>query len=158
MFGLVVNALRARRAQTVAMFILTVLAALGAGAAPWFATWAYRAVANSDIATAPAAQRVVTVTGFIRPAPGVSPSALLAPQVAQRLPVNGAQATTSARFYGTERQPSQTRTIPTNIGYRDDVCANVRITGLKTHLVGTKVYVQVTTNRQVAGWGEIRRG
>jgi galactonate dehydratase len=37
----------------------------------------------------------------------------------------------------------------------EDRGANVRITGLKTYLVGTKVYVQITTNHNVAGWGEI---
>ena len=100
MFGLVVNALRARRAQTVAMFALTVLAALGAGAAPWFAFSAYQSVATADIATAPATQRVVTVYGFVRPPAGVSATDILTPQLAERLPLTGAEVTTSARFYG----------------------------------------------------------
>ena len=49
MFGLVLNALRARRAQTVAMFVLTALAGLGASAAPWFAGWARDAVVDANI-------------------------------------------------------------------------------------------------------------
>jgi galactonate dehydratase len=37
----------------------------------------------------------------------------------------------------------------------EDRGAGVRITALKTHLVGPKVYVRLDTNRQVSGWGEI---
>src|SRR5262249_563104 len=31
----------------------------------------------------------------------------------------------------------------------------IRLTALKTHLVGSKVYVQLETNQKVTGWGEI---
>jgi hypothetical protein len=31
----------------------------------------------------------------------------------------------------------------------------VRIRGLKTHLVGSKVFIQLETNHKVSGWGEI---
>jgi galactonate dehydratase len=37
----------------------------------------------------------------------------------------------------------------------EDRGASIRITGMKTHLVGSKVYVQIETNHQVTGWGEI---
>src|SRR4051794_12351160 len=47
MVGLVGSALRARRGQTVAVFVLTLLAALGASAAPWFLAWARAGVAAS---------------------------------------------------------------------------------------------------------------
>jgi galactonate dehydratase len=33
--------------------------------------------------------------------------------------------------------------------------ASIRISGLKTHLVGSKVYIQIETNHKVNGWGEI---
>ena len=33
--------------------------------------------------------------------------------------------------------------------------AGVKITGMKTHLVQSKVYVEVLTNRGVTGWGEV---
>ena len=66
MFGLVLNALRARRAQTVALFSLTVLAALGAAAAPWFMGWARDTVVEARIDAAPATQRVVDASGAVR--------------------------------------------------------------------------------------------
>ena len=66
MFGLVLNALRARRPQAVALFALTVLAALGASAAPWFLAWAKDAVADASIAAAPPAQRVLDASGSVR--------------------------------------------------------------------------------------------
>ncbi len=37
----------------------------------------------------------------------------------------------------------------------EDKGSSIRITGMKTHLVGSKVYVQIDTNHKVAGWGEI---
>jgi galactonate dehydratase len=37
----------------------------------------------------------------------------------------------------------------------EDRGASIRITGMKTHLVGSKVYVQIETNHKVTGWGEI---
>src|SRR5438445_725906 len=37
----------------------------------------------------------------------------------------------------------------------EDKGSAVRITGLKTHLVGPKVYVQIETNLKVTGWGEV---
>src|SRR6476469_9038300 len=54
MLSLVLSALRARRAQTLALFALTVLAALGGCAAPWFLGWSRDAVATADITYAPA--------------------------------------------------------------------------------------------------------
>jgi galactonate dehydratase len=36
-----------------------------------------------------------------------------------------------------------------------DKSSTVRLTALKTHLVGSKVFVQLETNHQVTGWGEI---
>ena len=37
----------------------------------------------------------------------------------------------------------------------EDRSASIRIKGLQTYLVGTKVYVQIETNQNVTGWGEI---
>src|SRR5579859_7998492 len=33
--------------------------------------------------------------------------------------------------------------------------STIRISRMRTHLVGSKVYVQIETNRKVTGWGEI---
>jgi galactonate dehydratase len=37
----------------------------------------------------------------------------------------------------------------------EDKGSSIRLTALKTHLVGTKVFVQLETNHKVTGWGEI---
>src|SRR5438552_6698080 len=37
----------------------------------------------------------------------------------------------------------------------EDRGAAIRITAMRTHRVGSKVFVQVETNHQVTGWGEI---
>src|SRR5579863_3162035 len=36
-----------------------------------------------------------------------------------------------------------------------DSASNIRITGLKTHRVQHKVYVEMLTNQKVTGWGEV---
>src|SRR5258705_8276870 len=100
MFGLVLNALRARRAQTVALFVLTVLAAVGASAAPWFLGWARDAVAIADINAAPALQRVVIASGAVRYQPGAtSPMRLLKDTVHQHLDLPGSTVVMGARLY-----------------------------------------------------------
>src|SRR3954454_3538761 len=37
----------------------------------------------------------------------------------------------------------------------EDRGAAVRITGMRTHRVAHKVYVQIETNHKVTGWGEV---
>src|SRR3989442_15683844 len=37
----------------------------------------------------------------------------------------------------------------------EDRGASIRIRALRTHRVGSKVYVQIETNQKVSGWGEI---
>jgi galactonate dehydratase len=39
-----------------------------------------------------------------------------------------------------------------NVG---DATSSIRITGLRTHRVQSKVYVEITTNHKVTGWGEV---
>ncbi|MBI3462083.1 MAG: hypothetical protein HY000_03350, partial [Planctomycetes bacterium] len=36
-----------------------------------------------------------------------------------------------------------------------DTASKIRITGLKTHRVQHKVYVEVLTNQMITGWGEV---
>ena len=36
-----------------------------------------------------------------------------------------------------------------------DSASSIKITGMKTHRVQHKVYVEITTNQQITGWGEV---
>src|SRR5947208_16426620 len=36
-----------------------------------------------------------------------------------------------------------------------DSASSIKITGLKTHLVQHKVYVEILTNHKIIGWGEV---
>src|SRR5262245_32356662 len=102
MFGLVLNALRARRAQTVALFALTVLAGLGASAAPWFAGWARSEVVDANIASSPAEERVVAAQGAVRYSPGgPDPLQALRDRVRQHLDIPGGSVVVGARLYST---------------------------------------------------------
>ena len=132
MFRLVLNALRARRAQTVALFTLTVLAALGASAAPWFMGWARDAVAEANIAVAPAEQRVVTARGAVRYAPEVGPpSQIMRERVSEHLDIEGSEVVVGARIYVNMRSAESPNAGSAGLylNYRDDVCAQVRVEG-----------------------------
>src|SRR5689334_13276195 len=129
MFGLVLNALRARRAQTVALFALTVLAGLGASAAPWFAGWARDAVTTANIVGAPAEQRVVGAQGAVRYSPGgPDPLAALRERVGQHLDVPGGTVVVGARLYTTMYAGTEAA-AGLYLNYRDDVCAQLTIVG-----------------------------
>src|SRR5258705_7808991 len=130
MFGLVLNALRARRAQTAALFVLTVVAALGASAAPWFLGWARDAVSAADLAAAPPIQRVVVVGGTAQYGAGApSPATLLRERVRQQLDVPGSTVVTGARLYvNTVRAAgANAPTTGLQLVYRDDLCAQIRL-------------------------------
>src|SRR5258705_7377139 len=126
MFSLGVSALRARRAQTVALFVLTVLAALGASTAPWFLGWARDAVAIADIGAAPALQRVVIAGGAVRYQPGApSPMRLLKDTVREHLDLPGSTVVLGAPLYVTMSRAglSNAPTAGLYLNSRDDVCA-----------------------------------
>jgi ABC-type antimicrobial peptide transport system permease subunit len=149
MFSLVLSALRARRAQTLALFALTVLAALGGSAAPWFLGWSRDAVASADIASAPAVERVVRAGGPIRYGPGeASPTTELRQAVASVLDVPGAQTTTGAQLYA-DMTPvgGSTGAAGLYLGYRDDVCAHLTIRGDCPHATGDVVLSGATAER-----------
>ncbi len=130
MFGLVLGALRARRAQTVALFVLTVLAALGASAAPWFLGWSKDAVAAADIEAAPPLQRLVIAKGAVRYEPGeTSPMQLMRDAVSLHLDLPGVTTTVGARLYVTMTRVGVAK--PTEAGLylnsREGVCAELRL-------------------------------
>lgn len=130
MFGLVLNALRARRAQTVALFALTVLAAMGASAAPWFLGWARDAVSRADVAAAPALQRLVIAAGSARYQAGeASPADLLRQRVSQEFDIPGAAVVVGARLY-VNMAPAGATNGPAAglyLNFRDDICAQLRL-------------------------------
>jgi putative ABC transport system permease protein len=132
MSSLVVSALRARRLQTVAVFALTVLAALGGSAAPWYLQWAHDAVAASDIAAAPISQRVVTLSGLASfRASGQSPLAQIREQAGRSIQVPGSEITVGSRLFATAVAtglPSQP-SAGLYLGTRDDVCAHIVLEG-----------------------------
>ena len=132
MFGLVLNALRARRPQAAALFVLTVLAALGAAAAPWFLAWAKDAVADASIAAAPAEQRVLAATGSVRyEAQPEPPSAMLRERVLPQLQIPGTTPVIGARVYvglaAIDGTPGAASGL--YLAFREGVCAQLRIEG-----------------------------
>ena len=133
MFGLVLNALRARRPQAAALFALTVLAALGAAAAPWFLAWAKDSVADANIAAAPPAQRVLDASGSIRYDLQAAdpPSEVLRSRVSPDLVIPGATPVVGARVYVNMAPVEGTPGAASGLylAYRDDVCAQLRIEG-----------------------------
>ncbi|MDT5024411.1 MAG: hypothetical protein QOE61_837, partial [Micromonosporaceae bacterium] len=129
MFGLVLGGLRARRAQTVALFVLTVLAAMGVSAAPWFLGWARDAVSTADLAAAPPIQRVVVVAGTAQYQAGAaSPATLLRERVRRQLDVPGSIVVTGARLYVnmTRAGVANAPTTGLYLNDRDDICAQLR--------------------------------
>lgn len=112
MFSLVLHALRARRAQALAMFALAVLAGLGSAAAPWFLGWGSESVARN--AAAPAAERLVYGAG----SSGYDPSApnpldVLRNAIEEHLSVAGSEITVGASLYVTARPvPNQGTSAP----------------------------------------------
>src|SRR6185503_9116058 len=139
MFLLVLSALRARRSQTIALFALTVLAALGASAAPWYAGWAREAVTRANIAAAPAEQRIVAAAGAVRMSPGgPDPLVTLRERVGQHLDIPGADVVVGARLYATMSAASGPLTPSAEEGsqaaglyltYRDRVCEHLTVEG-----------------------------
>ena len=131
MIGLVLAALAARRAQTVALFALTVLASLGASAAPWYLSWARDAVAAADVAATPPDRRVAVVNGSAQQSES-SPVPLLRERVARHLDVPGSEVTVGARMYVSARNADPDATTPATglyVHFRDDVCRQVDIEG-----------------------------
>src|SRR4051812_19979843 len=102
MTSLLVSALRARRLQTVAVFALTVLAAVGGSAAPWFLRWAHDSVAASDIAAAPVSERIVTISGLASFRPGQpSPLTEIRDRAGRSLRIPGSQVAVGGRLFAT---------------------------------------------------------
>ncbi len=132
MFGLVLGALRARRAQTIALFALTLLAGLGASAAPWFLAWGRDAVADANIASAPGTERVVVGSGAVRyTAGGPSPLQVLRDRVGQDLSIHGGQIVVGAALFASVQAADDPDALPAGLylHYRDGVCEQLTVEG-----------------------------
>src|SRR5262245_8061180 len=132
MISLVFSALRERRSQTLSLFVLTVVAALGGCAAPWFAGWAHEAVASADIAAAPLTQRLIAVSGSVRYTAGdPSPLPRARQTIDDALPVPGGQVVIATNLFTQATRSDNDGVNPVNltVGYRDDVCAHLIVTG-----------------------------
>src|SRR3954454_11990994 len=101
MFGLVLSAVLARRAQAVWLLVLTVLAVGAATAAPWYLASAVDSVATADIAAASAGQRVYVVNGTVRTAgQSASPLPAAKAKIDTMLGLTGLTVTMGGQVYG----------------------------------------------------------
>jgi putative ABC transport system permease protein len=125
MLGVVLGAIRARRAQAATLFVLTALALIAATAAPWYVVAAARSVALADVAVAPASQRVVLVAGRVAPAPGVVDQ--IESQAGAVFPIPGSDSTVSVRVPGRAVRGGAESAVA--LAYRDKVCDHVAIAG-----------------------------
>jgi len=128
--ALVLHALRARRAQSLTMFTLALLAGLGSAAAPWFVTWGGDAVARANLATA-VTDHLVIASGSQPYEPGAdSPIQFTRDQLAEHLAIPGLRtevgANVSAALGQVESDASASvDPVQTHIAYHDDVCAHL---------------------------------
>jgi hypothetical protein len=132
MFGLVLNALRARRAQSLTVFALTVLAGLGAAAGPWFLAWGRDAVAAANVSSATGVERVVVARGVARYAPGdPSPMEALRDRVSGNLDIPGSELVVGANLFSSMRAAADPDAPIAGLylNARDGVCAHLTLDG-----------------------------
>jgi hypothetical protein len=138
MFTVILGAVRMRTAQAVMVLILTAIAAATAAAAPWYALAVASRAAAADVASAPAAQRVLSAarTGGLGGDPAGALRAVAA-EMPRRLPLDGATPVLGLRaptVYRPAAAGSATSGFAT--AYRDDFCAHVRLSGACPAAVG----------------------
>lgn len=157
MFGLVLTAMRARRAQAATLFALTLLAVAAAAAAPWYLSAAREAVAESDLAHAPASQRVITVVAsFDVGAAGVSPVPTARAQVAAALPVPGASVYAGLQVFGSVDRPGG-EPVALHLANRSGGCDQVTVDGACPSAPGEVIISRTVANRIGAARGDAIR-
>ncbi len=132
MLGLVLDALRARRAQSLTVFALTVLAGLAAAAGPWFLAWGRDAVAAANIASATGVERVIVAEGAVRyTAGGPSPIQALRDRMAAQVTIPGADVVVGAHLFSSMRLAADpdAPTAGLYLNYRDGICAQLTVSG-----------------------------
>jgi hypothetical protein len=132
MLGLVLSAIRVRRAQAAILFVLTALAVAAATAAPWYVMATARAVALAQVEGAGPGFRAARATGTVvkSPAENLTGAALLAQARTageQALTLPGATPTVALWRSGNVRSPGGR--VPLTIAYRERICAQLLIDG-----------------------------
>jgi hypothetical protein len=132
MLGLVLSAIRVRRAQAAILFVLTALAVAAATAAPWYVMATARTVALAQVEGADPGFRAARATGSVvkSPTENLTGAALLAQARTageQALTLPGATPTMALRHSGNARSPAGR--VPLTIAYRERLCAQLLIDG-----------------------------
>ena len=128
MLGLILRALATRRAATLTLLVLTVLAAGAAAAAPQYVASSMADLAEARAEAAPVGQRVLTVQTRI---PGKQLTAdrvdTFAEDVAAALPLPGIARVTGVQIAGTAS--GERGSTSSGLYYRDGVCDQLTIDG-----------------------------
>ena len=128
MFALLIGAVRTRTAQAVTVLVLTALATAMAVAGPWYGVAASSRAADVAVATAPAAQRVLSVRQIV--AMDGSPRTDLdrfASSVTNLLPIRDNRPVLGLTQAMSVSRGGATQAIA--VGYRDDFCTHLRLIG-----------------------------
>jgi putative ABC transport system permease protein len=128
LFALVFDAVRARTAQVLAIFVLTALAAAVAAAGPWYAYASATRAAEAQLSAATAAQRNVSIQTETNTQIGAADALrrfadVAAGELSSSLdqPVRGIQLRLSVTRAGGDANMA--------VAYRDDLCQHVRLDG-----------------------------
>ena len=129
--SVVLSALRARRTTTVAVFVLTVLASVGASAAPYFLASGRSEIVASDVAAATADERVLNLTATANFRAGdPSPQSALRTRVEQVLAVPGATVTIGSDMTAVAAGSAPgSATTSIDLATREGVCAQLIVEG-----------------------------
>lgn len=128
MFGLVLNAIVARRAQAAWLLVLTVLAVTSAAAAPWYLASAVDSVAAVDVAGATPKERVYVVGGTLQLIThDSSPLPAAKERVDELLKLPGTTVTVGEQVYGSAASGNLTSSLP--LAHREGVCDQLVIDG-----------------------------
>jgi len=127
-FGLVLSAVRARRAQVLTLLVLTALATALAAAGPWYGLAAGRHAAATDVTSAPAGQRTLSVRRQVA-VEGDPKGALdtLAGTARGVLPVRDTTPTLGATQAMSVSRNGIGTSMP--VAFRDGLCGHVRLDG-----------------------------
>ncbi len=130
MLGLIVAALRHRRAQAFTVLVLATFAVAAAVASPWYVAGAADRAATVDLAGAAPRERLVSVTRSVTvrdSGAAVDPLAQARTTVPSLLVVPGAVHVFGASQTGNVTAGSVTATLP--VAYRDGMCEHLTVAG-----------------------------
>ncbi|WP_326562913.1 FtsX-like permease family protein [Micromonospora sp. NBC_01796] len=157
MLGLVLSAIRVRRAQAAILFVLTGLAVAAATAAPWYVMATARTVALAQVEGADPRFLAARATGSVvkPPAENVTGEALLTAartNGGRALTVPGTSPTVALRYSGNAAGP--TGRLRLTIAYRDRVCPELVVDGACPDGPGQAVLSRRTAELLQVGIGD----